>query len=1060
MTTLIADIALAVTVVLGLGSVAALALRRGSPALRHAAWRATLAGMWLAPIAVIAAGMLPVQRPEIAVTVPRYEPAPALVAEAPSAPVEAPMAPAPEVAPAAEPAPAPREPLPVAAILLGLWGAGALVALVAFGRDATALRTLLAEGAPSDRPATVEAIAERLGLARLPRVRRSAEVSVPAVAGWLRPTLVLPESGRADEAALIHELAHVQRGDVPTLAAARLTAAVWWWHPLAWLMLRGLAATAEEACDDVVLALTGARREYAQMLTDWAERTSVAGAVNCGSRGKGLVARVRRVLDEKVRPVVKLTMSARILVITCGVVAVLAAGTLGVRVAASNDVESSGSPVVREWDGPEPDLLARCAEMPVDDQDAQRLRARLSAVLDDAWVAESTAGLNFCQVVVTADEIEAPNRNYLYGSYRANGVEVRVKSYASKLDVLVPIAAAPTEGQSLQVQRSVSELQGAVSPSAIDSDTKATVAALWKAYTDLDPLQLDSDTPLSRLQFNMYPGLAKVYVMEYPAAVAGFHAPLSIDFSSDGRFVRLTVYEDDRSRLMASWGGEPAAPQLRPLNTRKIELVDYDRWLTPEGDPTNTPQPDGVCLIGVRFLNEWTFESDYVDRAEYDAFRSQAMFWVTTQGTTVTPTQWRATEFRALADRILPAVRATMWSPDLLRALEDPQTRTDGLAGLRALQADYLNVRDTHAALAVPADASEIDAEIAAILDTGRDSWAGLRREAERLYREKPDADELTYSERLAWWTRQADQKGWHWHDLRLRIRQVEERLREYSAHYDMGAAIMGGGDETRMPKPQREAYTQPTDDFSLTVTGPDGDTIFTEEDAVYFFLTTWAATPVGQPLREVGRPVIVFEGELPAGVTITDTRIHLDGETLGFTGDLVGPRGYVAYHTMSVTDLQREAFLEYFDWGEAPEPESGTGTVKVRARFADGSRPLPARCFIYPEGRITRQIFEPVTVGADGDWTIYNMPPGEWHVSVTGPGFPGVSPRWRGGGTGEDLTVQVSAGETEEVSVTLTRGGTVTGEVVGPDGDPAAGLEVGWVAGGPSMAYTESDGS
>ncbi|MGI5818625.1 MAG: M56 family metallopeptidase [Armatimonadota bacterium] len=344
MTTLIADIALAVTVVLGLGSVAALVLRRCSPALRHAAWRATLAGVWLAPLAVIAAGMLPVQRPQIAVPVPRYEPAPAPVAEAPSAPVEEPTAPAPGVAPAAEPAPAPREPLPIAAILLSLWGAGALVALVAFGRDASALRTLLAEGAPSDRPATVEAIAQRLGLARLPRVRRSAEVSVPAVAGWLRPTLVLPEDRPADEAALIHELAHVQRGDVPTLAAARLTAAVWWWHPLAWLMLRGLAATAEEACDDVVLALTGARREYAQMLTDWAERTSVSGAVNCGSHGKGLVARVRRVLDERVKPVVTLSNATRLIVVVSALVAILAAGTIHVRAqTAADDIDPAAA---------------------------------------------------------------------------------------------------------------------------------------------------------------------------------------------------------------------------------------------------------------------------------------------------------------------------------------------------------------------------------------------------------------------------------------------------------------------------------------------------------------------------------------------------------------------------------------------------------------------------------------------------------------------------------------------------------------------------------------------
>jgi uncharacterized GH25 family protein len=242
--------------------------------------------------------------------------------------------------------------VPVAAILLSLWGAGALVASLAFARDANALRTLLAEGAPSDRPATVAAIAQRLGLARLPRVRRSAGVSVPAVAGWLRPTLVLPEDGRADEAALIHELAHVQRGDVPTLAGARLTAAVWWWHPLAWLMLRGLAATAEEACDDVVLALTGARREYAQMLTAWAERATLAGAVSCGSRGRGLVARVRRVLDERVRPVVGLSARARAIVAAMTMCVVIVSASMHVRAAdeapamAAGIAETEGKEVV------------------------------------------------------------------------------------------------------------------------------------------------------------------------------------------------------------------------------------------------------------------------------------------------------------------------------------------------------------------------------------------------------------------------------------------------------------------------------------------------------------------------------------------------------------------------------------------------------------------------------------------------------------------------------------------------------------------------------------------
>ncbi len=97
-----------------------------------------------------------------------------------------------------------------------------------------------------------------------------AAVPAPFTFGVVTPVIVLPESACEWDAAalrraLIHELAHIHRGDWWTHGMAQLACAIYWFHPLVWSVSRRLALEAERACDDEVLA-RGEEASYADQL--------------------------------------------------------------------------------------------------------------------------------------------------------------------------------------------------------------------------------------------------------------------------------------------------------------------------------------------------------------------------------------------------------------------------------------------------------------------------------------------------------------------------------------------------------------------------------------------------------------------------------------------------------------------------------------------------------------------------------------------------------------------------------------------------------------------------
>ena len=201
--------------------------------------------------------------------------------------------------------------LDLAALLLGVWAAGALLLLapVAFGW--LALRRLERRSEPlSDTRVAHLAtrLSLRIGLRREPRILVGPARTMPMTWGVLRPRIVLPPASlewpeARLEAVLLHELAHVARRDCLTQLLGELARAFHWFDPLAWVAAHRLRVEREHACDDVAIAGGARPSEYAQELlglarTFRASRATTLAAVAM-ARPSQLSDRLLAVLDER-----------------------------------------------------------------------------------------------------------------------------------------------------------------------------------------------------------------------------------------------------------------------------------------------------------------------------------------------------------------------------------------------------------------------------------------------------------------------------------------------------------------------------------------------------------------------------------------------------------------------------------------------------------------------------------------------------------------------------------------------------------------------------------------
>jgi len=161
--------------------------------------------------------------------------------------------------------------------------------------------------------------------------------AAPVTVGFFHPTVIFPERWRQwpqaqFDAVLTHESEHARCRHPFVQWLALLNRAVFWFHPVAWWLERHLAALAEEACDNVVLARGYDRRTYSEYLIDMARsvkrsgvRLSIAGMAMPGS---SLARRIRQILESSSVPRISRSRMASVCVACTVLSTALAAGTL------------------------------------------------------------------------------------------------------------------------------------------------------------------------------------------------------------------------------------------------------------------------------------------------------------------------------------------------------------------------------------------------------------------------------------------------------------------------------------------------------------------------------------------------------------------------------------------------------------------------------------------------------------------------------------------------------------------------------------------------------------
>ena len=162
------------------------------------------------------------------------------------------------------------------------------------------------------------------------RVAVTDKLTSPAVVGVILPTLILPLTllttltPEQISFILLHELAHIQRGDYLANLFQLFIEALLFFNPAVWWISHQVRREREVCCDALAIKLSGAPVEYARTLVHVAEVSlhtppAAAPAFSENQREPSSLAdRVQRLLVPGYRPALRLTWRAMLAAIVVG----------------------------------------------------------------------------------------------------------------------------------------------------------------------------------------------------------------------------------------------------------------------------------------------------------------------------------------------------------------------------------------------------------------------------------------------------------------------------------------------------------------------------------------------------------------------------------------------------------------------------------------------------------------------------------------------------------------------------------------------------------------------
>jgi TonB family protein len=189
------------------------------------------------------------------------------------------------------------------------WVAGAAFGLLQMIFAAISVARIRRQSAPVGDANLCRALARSLGIRHAVDVLEADSGTMPMTFGMLRNTILLPAdaanwSEERRRVVLLHELAHVRRGDTASHVLARVALSLNWWNPLAWTAWREFLKERERATDDLVLQAGARASEYAGHLLEVARTMQHAPAVGWAAiamaRPSQLEGRLLAILDPQV----------------------------------------------------------------------------------------------------------------------------------------------------------------------------------------------------------------------------------------------------------------------------------------------------------------------------------------------------------------------------------------------------------------------------------------------------------------------------------------------------------------------------------------------------------------------------------------------------------------------------------------------------------------------------------------------------------------------------------------------------------------------------------------